>query len=69
MVEWMSSSSINPDTVEVSGQFHALSLYPRGKGSWYPLHKRLGGPGTGLDAVAKKSLCPHPGIEPQTSSP
>jgi hypothetical protein len=45
--------------MEVSGQFHSRFLYPRGKSSWYPLRRGLGGPGTGMDAVAKESLCPY----------
>jgi len=30
--------------MEVSGQLHALPLYPQGKSPWYPLDRRLGGP-------------------------
>jgi hypothetical protein len=46
----------------VSGQRHApAALYPRGKNPRYPLDRRLGGwvgPRTGLDAGARRKICP-----------
>jgi hypothetical protein len=30
--------------MEVSGQLHALPLYPQRKSPWYPFDRRLGGP-------------------------
>jgi hypothetical protein len=52
----------------VSGQHHApAALYPRGKGSRYPLYRRLGGPQSrsGHRGYRKNPLS-LPGIEPRS---
>jgi hypothetical protein len=40
--------------MEVSGQVHTSTALPQGKGSPYPLDRRLGVPRADLDAVAKR---------------
>jgi hypothetical protein len=51
--------------MEVSGQFHAPAALPQGKGPWYPLDRRLGGPQSrsGRGGEEKNSR-PLPRIEP-----
>jgi hypothetical protein len=45
--------------------FTRPSLYPWGKGYWYPLESRLDGPKRQFVAVRKKNLCPLPRIDPR----
>jgi len=51
--------------MEVSGQLYATAALPQGKGSWYPLDRRLGGlqSHSGGGGEEKNSQLP-PGIEP-----
>jgi hypothetical protein len=53
-----SSYSFTTSAVDgVSGQCHApTELYPRGKNPRYPLYRRLGGPGAGLDTEAREKI-------------
>jgi hypothetical protein len=51
--------------MEVSGQLHALPLYPQGKSPWYSLDRRLGGPQSQSGHGGKeKNSQPLPGLEP-----
>jgi len=54
----------------VSGQLHALPLYPQGKSPWYPLDRRLDGPqnhsGCGGE---EKNHQPLPSLEPPIIQP
>jgi hypothetical protein len=47
--------------MEVSGQLHALAALPHDNSAWYQLNKRLVGPQSPLDAVAKEKSyhCPR----------
>jgi hypothetical protein len=56
--------------MEVSGQFHAPAASPRGKSTWYPLDRRLGGlqSRSGHDGEEKNSH-PLPGLEPPIIQP
>jgi hypothetical protein len=42
--------------VEVSGQFHASTVYAEGKSLWYPLNRRLGKPKAGLVALEERKI-------------
>jgi len=47
--------------------FTARPLYPHGKGPWYPLDRRLGGPRAVLDAVDQRKIpSPHRKSNPRT---
>jgi hypothetical protein len=51
--------------MEVSGQLHDLVALPPGKGPWYPLGSRLGGPQSRTGRVGEeKNSQPPLGIEP-----
>jgi len=50
----------------VGGQHHALAALPPGK-TWYPLHRRLGGPQGQFGWVQK--ISPPPEFDPQTIEP
>jgi hypothetical protein len=51
--------------MEVSGQLHTPAALPPGKGPWYPMDRRLGGPQnrSGRGGEEQNSRTP-PGIEP-----
>ena len=52
----------------VGGQRHAPpSLFAPGKGTRYPLYRRLGGPQGGSGRVQK--ISPEPGFDPRTVHP
>jgi hypothetical protein len=54
--------------MEVSGQLHALPLYPWGKKPWYPLDRMLDGfQSWSRCCGVEKNLLPQPGIKPQLS--
>jgi hypothetical protein len=48
--------------------FTPRSLYLRGKSHRYPLDRRLGGPGTGLEAIEKRKILPLSQIESEPYS-
>jgi hypothetical protein len=55
--------------MEVSGQFHAPDVLPRGNRARFPLDRRLGGPQSWSRRCGEEKNLAMPGIEPETSSP
>jgi hypothetical protein len=51
----------------MSGQFHVMVAYPRGKRPRHPLDRKLSSSKAGLEAVKKRNIS-YPSWEPNSSS-